>query len=144
MRNFTTNVSKILVLKSTSEQIFSRKLPLGAPDWKISLKILLASLKKNPTLPVRSKIHHRKVEGEGVVDKTWNVPNNSLTTNQLYSHIINLSFLPPWDGLLWNQPLLLTKTVHQGRELRQQLKNGSSVENENGRNMLFYYFLLFY
>ena len=31
-RNFTTNIPKILVLKSSSEQIFSRKLPLGAPD----------------------------------------------------------------------------------------------------------------
>ena len=31
-RNFTTNVPKILVLKTSSEQIFSRKLPLGAPD----------------------------------------------------------------------------------------------------------------
>ena len=30
-RNFTTNVPKILVLKSSSEQIFSRKFPLGAP-----------------------------------------------------------------------------------------------------------------
>ena len=30
-RNFTTNVPKILVLKWSSEQIFSRKLPLGAP-----------------------------------------------------------------------------------------------------------------
>ena len=31
-RNFTTNAPKILYLKSPSEQIFSRKLPLGAPD----------------------------------------------------------------------------------------------------------------
>ena len=31
-RNFTTSVPKILVLKLSSEQIFSRKLPLGAPD----------------------------------------------------------------------------------------------------------------
>ena len=31
-RNFTTNVSKILDLKSSSEQIFSRKWPLGAPE----------------------------------------------------------------------------------------------------------------
>ena len=30
--NFTTNAPKILDLKSSSEQIFSRKLPLGAPD----------------------------------------------------------------------------------------------------------------
>ena len=30
--NLTTNAPKILDLKSSSEQIFSRKLPLGAPD----------------------------------------------------------------------------------------------------------------
>ena len=30
-RNCTTNAPKILDLKSSSEQIFSRKLPLGAP-----------------------------------------------------------------------------------------------------------------
>ena len=32
-RNFTTNAPKILDLKSSSEQIFSRKLPLGAPEF---------------------------------------------------------------------------------------------------------------
>ena len=31
-RNFTTNVPKILDLKSSSEQIFPRKSSLGAPD----------------------------------------------------------------------------------------------------------------
>ena len=31
-RNFTTNVPQILDLKSSSEQIFFRKLSLGAPD----------------------------------------------------------------------------------------------------------------
>ena len=31
-RNFTTNAPKTLDPKSSSEQIFSRKLPLGAPD----------------------------------------------------------------------------------------------------------------
>ena len=31
-RNFTTNVSKILDLKSSSGQIFFRKLSLGAPE----------------------------------------------------------------------------------------------------------------
>ena len=30
-KNFTTNVQKILDLKSSSEQIFSEKLTLGAP-----------------------------------------------------------------------------------------------------------------
>ena len=32
-RNLTTKVSKILGLKSSSEQIFFRKLSLGAPAW---------------------------------------------------------------------------------------------------------------
>ena len=31
-RDFTTNAPKILDLKLSSEQIFSRKLPLGAPE----------------------------------------------------------------------------------------------------------------
>ena len=34
-RNFTANVPKILDLKSSSEQIFSRKLSLGAPETLI-------------------------------------------------------------------------------------------------------------
>ena len=33
-RNFTTKASKLLDLKSSSEQIFSRKLPLGAPEME--------------------------------------------------------------------------------------------------------------
>ena len=53
-RNFTTNVPKILDLKSSSEQIFSRKLSLGAPEiwqgkseWKQLLRpSTLRSLKK--------------------------------------------------------------------------------------------------
>ena len=34
-RNFTTNVPKILDLKSSSKQIFFRKLTWGAPDYYI-------------------------------------------------------------------------------------------------------------
>ena len=50
-RNFTTNVPKILDLKSSSEQIFSRKLSLGAPG-KIRqvhtiLPLLTDSVQKN-------------------------------------------------------------------------------------------------
>ena len=41
-RNFTTNVPKILDLKSSSEQIFSQKLPLGAPDT--TLYLILANI----------------------------------------------------------------------------------------------------
>ena len=36
-RNLTTNAPKILDLKSSSEQIFSRNLPLGAPVSVIQL-----------------------------------------------------------------------------------------------------------
>ena len=43
-RNFATNAPKILDLKSSSEQIFSRKLPLGAPDVFLNdLEIKLGS-----------------------------------------------------------------------------------------------------
>ena len=43
-RNFTINAPKILDLKSSSEQIFSRKLPLGAPDVKKDMRISSVSL----------------------------------------------------------------------------------------------------
>ena len=39
-RNFTTNAPKILDLKSSSEQIFSRKLRLGAPDVIVNVMIM--------------------------------------------------------------------------------------------------------
>ena len=39
-RNFTTIAPKILDLKSSSEQVFSRKLPLGAPDLNERLDAL--------------------------------------------------------------------------------------------------------
>ena len=39
-RNFTTNVPKILDLKSSSEQIFSRKLSLGAPEYSLQVQLL--------------------------------------------------------------------------------------------------------
>ena len=40
-RNFTTNVPKILDLKSSSEQIFFRKLSLGVPDFSTKIKVRL-------------------------------------------------------------------------------------------------------
>ena len=48
-RNFTTNVPKILDLKSSSEQIFFRKLSLGAPDW----------IEKNKNMPREKQILKR-------------------------------------------------------------------------------------
>ena len=41
-RNFTTNVPKILDLKSSSEQIFLRKLSLGAPGPSQSTRIFFS------------------------------------------------------------------------------------------------------
>ena len=49
-RNFTTNVPKILDLKSSSEQIFFRKLSLGAPgesDVKLSSKTVFVFREKS-------------------------------------------------------------------------------------------------
>ena len=56
-RHFTTNAPKILDLKSSSEQIFSRKLPLGAPGCYprvLFLALLYKDVepKQPPLLPV--------------------------------------------------------------------------------------------
>ena len=48
-RNFTTNAPKILDLKSSSEQIFSRKFPLGAPETSLKKTIPRRKL-KNTTI----------------------------------------------------------------------------------------------
>ena len=42
-RNFTTNVPKILDLKSSSEHIFFRKLSLGAPSYCLSSELYIAT-----------------------------------------------------------------------------------------------------
>ena len=57
-RNFTTNVPKILVFKSSSEQIFSRKLPLGAPGKCIHFQdfIRIAELAVRKFCLVRSSV----------------------------------------------------------------------------------------
>ena len=46
--NFTTNVPKILDLKSSSEQIFFRKLTLGAPDLWLRLCNRKHEIDQNP------------------------------------------------------------------------------------------------
>ena len=62
-RHFTTNAPKILDLKSSSEQIFSRKLPLGAP---ISYIVGFSSA--------------MKIYPAGFL-KTWLPPNRLLPSN---------------------------------------------------------------
>ena len=57
-RNLTTNVPKILDLKSSSEEILFRKLTLGAPD--IAATIADADLKSN-TWPKRACLSSPKV-----------------------------------------------------------------------------------
>ena len=47
-RNFTTNVPKNLDLKSSSEEIFFRKLSLGAPDCGVASGDFGAGLSHKP------------------------------------------------------------------------------------------------
>ena len=54
-RSFTTNVPKILDLKSSSEQIFFRKLPLGVSETK---KL------KTPHTEIRNHVHTGRTEQE--------------------------------------------------------------------------------
>ena len=60
-RNFTTNAPKILDLKSSSEQIFSRKLPLGA---LVTLVDLLTASAVQDTLEME---HHAPVNHVQVI-----------------------------------------------------------------------------
>ena len=55
-RNFTTNVPKILVLKSSSEQIFSRKLQLGAPVLKMTSAQFVETSKSPTTVLLRTTL----------------------------------------------------------------------------------------
>ena len=50
-RNVTTNAPKILDLKSPSEQIFSRKLPFGAPDRIPSAKMMKNRIPQSKMIP---------------------------------------------------------------------------------------------
>ena len=65
-RNFTTNAPKILDLKSSSEQIFSRKLPLGAPDLKILMYKLVIKEHKLFFCSHVIKVHLRTSGGQGI------------------------------------------------------------------------------
>ena len=53
-RNSTTNVPKILDLKSSSQQIFFRKLALGAPDL-FGIQALQANPESPTTIELRLK-----------------------------------------------------------------------------------------
>ena len=48
-RDFTTNVSKILDLKSSCEQIFFRKLSLGAPEIRYSMSRVIETVAAKTT-----------------------------------------------------------------------------------------------
>ena len=84
-RNFTTNAPKILDLKSSSEQIFSRKLSLGAPvkcrkakhDGKVIVSFLCLGcsktfatiLKSQPLLTLDLKAQGSKGMNSALPDK---------------------------------------------------------------------------
>ena len=74
-RNFTTNVPKILVLKSSSEQVFSRKLPLGAPEsweivekWDVYIDIFVVT-KTLQEVNALKEIPGRRDQGIGTLSK---------------------------------------------------------------------------
>ena len=70
-RNFTTNVPKILDLKSSSEQIFSRKLSLGALDQ-------LSKYLTNVLKPLTEESRHKLQSTENFIDaiKTIQIPDD--------------------------------------------------------------------
>ena len=86
-RNFTTNAPKILDLRSSSEQIFSRKLPLGAPALHLERKS-----QSNARVYIRKRADNTRVKKElqefatdfevmknESVDAKWNMFQQRLT-----------------------------------------------------------------
>ena len=61
-RNITTNVPKILDLKSSSEQIFFRKLSLGAPGWTIPLLLVIAYTRQLEILATALSVTHIQLQ----------------------------------------------------------------------------------
>ena len=66
-RNFRTNVPKILDLKSTSEQIFFRKLSLGAPESNQNESTMVKtdqvidrSVRRDDLLKLSGTVHREK------------------------------------------------------------------------------------
>ena len=103
-RNFTTNVSKILDLKSFSEQIFFRKLSLGAPDPRtfFSVHAILRPSIINERLVWHSS-KRRKSRNERP-----KILNQSMRGDQREPNCIKLyvcSFQPNWNPDRWNYSL---------------------------------------
>ena len=83
-RNFTTNVPKILDLKSSSEQIFFRKLSLGAPDS--SQTSLSTKTKMSETLS--ESLNNRKTVNHSEIPASESALQPLLTASQK-EHILN-------------------------------------------------------
>ena len=88
-RNFTTNAPKIVGLKSSSEQIFSRKLPLGAPGTSIYCRTLIKPITKKTGKIV-------------IFEATYRTRKTRIPACPLgkYSHA---NFVLPWDTSCWSQ-----------------------------------------
>ena len=87
-RNFTTNVPKILDLKSSSEQIFFRKLSLSAPVLSRHL-LLTGHLGRSRSLPVN--------RGFSIKAQTSTTDSNDI----ILSQIMETSYLDISNTLHW-------------------------------------------
>ena len=88
-RNFTTNVPKIVDLKSSSEQIFFRKLSLGAPEasvhysntYNLKLDWQQGEAKKNASKYVTRSTRHS--------DQNWRKKANLVLFNQAWRPLVS-------------------------------------------------------
>ena len=104
-RNFTTNVPKILVLKSSSEQIYSRKLPLGAPEIGDEFKTAWnAECHTSHFIVVTSRVLAKSTD---IWTRHWPILTYSRsaqlrgkeTLQNIWEHFIILPDLPPFGTL---------------------------------------------
>jgi len=77
-RNFTTNAPKILDLKSSSEQIFSRKLPLGAPEFSYVLSYPCEPVISSGFTMFKPQVTVTSQQGCSQEGQPQNVPNENI------------------------------------------------------------------
>ena len=130
-RNFTTNVPKILDLKSSSEQIFFRKLSLGAPEfvlWKIAKKLCTSFGTRLGTQNRTFRLVSVISRSETVITSRHLEITMSSFSNNKYFNCWRISRLRHRDVMLWFGMWKLPITVSCGKWKPKRDKNDRLVE----------------
>ena len=93
-RNFTTNVSKILDLKSSSEQIFFRKLSLGAPGYSPKATSVFEHWNSFSLWQISNQIDEEQLEHQGLPSLFF-FSGSSSTKGRMFKKSLSYN-VAPW------------------------------------------------